>query len=165
MLSNLYNLPTHDTTGVKEHVDRFYRRSIKKYSKTEGLKLGLVSTIVPAIIRGNTIITFVLGSNPLSSIFFGEVLNSSDVPKGVINILTGEKEELVEPMTSHMDVNSIIFCDKDENMIKTNNELASNNLKRTIFTKKNDWIDELFQSFYFIEKNLELKTACHPTDV
>ncbi len=49
-------------------------------------------------------------------------------------------------------------------MIKTNNELASNNLKRTIFTK-NDWIDELFQSFYFIEKNPELKTACHPTDV
>ncbi len=92
MLSNLYNLPTHDTTGVKEHVDRFYRHSIEKYSKTESLKLGLVSTIAPAIIRGNPIIAFVSESNPLSLISFAEVLNSSDVPKGVINILTGEKK-------------------------------------------------------------------------
>ncbi len=92
MLSNLYNLPTHDTTGVKEHVDRFCRRSIKKYSKTESLKLGLDSTIGPTIIGENTIIAFASESNPLSLISFAEVLNSSDVPKGVINTLTGKKK-------------------------------------------------------------------------
>ena len=79
--------------------------------------------------------------NPLSdSISFAEVLNSSDVPGGVVNILTGKKSELYSHMASHMDVNSIIYCGDDEKLIKSISELASGNIKRTVFFRKNDWV-------------------------
>ena len=127
--------------------------------------LGLVSVIAPAIVGGNTVIVLASESKPLTSISFAEVLNSSDVPGGVVNILTGKREELVEQMASHMDVNSIIYCGKDEAVIKKVNELASNNVKRTIFYKKNNWENEHCESPYLIEKTLEVKTTWHPTEI
>ena len=127
--------------------------------------LGLVSVIAPALIGGNTIVVLSSESKPLSAISFAEVLNSSDVPNGVVNILTGKKEELIEHMASHMDVNSIVYCGQDEKTMQYINELASNNLKRTFFFKKLDWNNDHSQSPYFIEKTLELKTTWHPTEV
>ncbi len=132
--------------------------------ENQGL-LGLVSVVAPALVGGNTVIVLSSESKPLTSISFAEVLNSSDVPNGVVNILTGKKEELIEHFASHMDVNSIIYCGQDEKAIQSINELASNNLKRTIFFKKQDWNNDLCQSPYFIEKTLELKTTWHPTEV
>ncbi len=127
--------------------------------------LGLISVIAPAIVGGNTAIVLASESRPMTSISFAEVLNSSDVPAGVINILTGRKEELLGQMASHMDVNAIIYCGKENDDIKSISELASNNLKRTIFYKKRDWANEQCQSPYFIEKTLEVKTTWHPTSV
>lgn len=132
--------------------------------ENQGL-LGLISVVAPALVGGNTLIVLSSESKPLTSISFAEVLNSSDVPNGVVNILTGKKEELTEHMASHMDVNSIIYCGQDKKAIQSINELASNNLKRTIFFKKQDWNNDLCQSPYFIEKTLELKTTWHPTEV
>ena len=68
-------------------------------------------------------------------------------------------------MASHMDVNTIIYCGKEENTIKTINELASNNVKRTVFYKKTNWNNEQSESPYFIEKTQEVKTTWHPTKV
>ena len=133
-------------------------------SENQGL-LGLMSTIAPALVGGNTIIALASESKPLMAISFAEVLNSSDVPNGVVNILTGKKEELFEPMASHMDLNAIIYCGKDQHLLKSIHEMASNNLKRTHFFKKHDWNHELCQSPYMIEKTLELKTTWHPTQV
>jgi len=127
--------------------------------------LGLISVIAPAIVGGNTAIVLASESRPMTSISFAEVLNSSDVPAGVINILTGSKEELLGQMASHMDVNAIVYCGKENDDIKSISELASNNLKRTIFYKKKDWTNEQCQSPYFIEKTLEVKTTWHPTSV
>ena len=127
--------------------------------------LGLVSMVAPAIVGGNTIIILASESKPLSAISFAEVLNSSDVPGGVVNILTGKKDELISHMASHMDVNTIIYCGKDENNIKTIRELASNNVKRTVFYKKTNWDSDESQSPYFIEKTQEIKTTWHPTQV
>jgi acyl-CoA reductase-like NAD-dependent aldehyde dehydrogenase len=127
--------------------------------------LGLISVIAPAIVGGNTAIVLASESRPMTSISFAEVLNSSDVPAGVINILTGRKEELLGQMASHMDVNAIVYCGKENDDIKSISELASNNLKRTIFYKKRDWANEQCQSPYFIEKTLEVKTTWHPTSV
>jgi len=127
--------------------------------------LGLISVIAPAIVGGNTVIVLASESKPLTAISFAEVLNSSDVPGGVVNILTGNKNELVNHMASHMDVNSIIYCGKDENAIKEISELASNNVKRTIFYKKSDWENELCESPYFIKKTQEVKTTWHPTEI
>ena len=127
--------------------------------------LGLISVIAPAIAGGNTVVVLASESKPLSSISFAEVLHSSDVPGGVVNILTGNKSELINQMASHMDVNAIVYCGKDEKYIKTISELSSNNIKRTIFYKKNDWNNAQSESPYFIEKTQEVKTTWHPTEV
>jgi len=125
--------------------------------------LGLISVVAPVMVSGNTVIVLASESRPMTSISFAEVLNSSDVPDGVVNILTGRKGELINHMASHMDVNAIVYCGKENEDIKTIRELASNNLKRTIFYKKKDWANEQCQSPYFIEKTLEVKTTWHPT--
>ena len=127
--------------------------------------LGLVSVIAPAIVGGNTVIVLASESKSLTAISFAEVLNSSDVPGGVVNILTGNKNELISHMASHMDVNAIIYCGKEESNIKLISELASNNVKRTIFYKKNNWNNKECESPYFIEKTQEVKTTWHPTEV
>ncbi len=127
--------------------------------------LGLVSQIAPAIVGGNTVIVLASESKPLSAISFAEVLNSSDVSGGVVNILTGNKNELLSHMASHMDVNTIVYCGNELKNIKTINELASLNIKRTIFHKKTDWFADNCQSPYFIEKMQEVKTTWHPTKI
>lgn len=127
--------------------------------------LGLVSMIAPAIVGGNTVIVLASESKPLTAISFAEVLNSSDVSGGVVNILTGKKEELISHMASHMDVNTIVYCGKEENNIKMINELASNSIKRTVFYKKRDWSSKQSESPYLIEKMQEVKTTWHPTEV
>jgi acyl-CoA reductase-like NAD-dependent aldehyde dehydrogenase len=127
--------------------------------------LGLISVIAPAIVGGNTVIVLASESKPLVSISFAEVLNSSDVPGGVVNILTGKKDELFSHMASHMDVNSILYCGNDENYIKSISELASNNIKRTVFYENDDWLKDIHESPYAIEKTQELKTTWHPTDI
>ena len=68
-------------------------------------------------------------------------------------------------MASHMDVNTIIYCGKDEEQMKTISELASNNVKRTVFYKKSNWDSDNSQSPYFIEKTQEVKTTWHPTKI
>lgn len=132
--------------------------------ENQGL-LGLVSIIAPAIVGGNTVIVLASESKPLSAISFAEVLNSSDVPGGVVNILTGNRNELISHMASHMDVNTIVYCGNELKNIKTINELASLNIKRTIFYKKTDWFAENCQSPYFIEKTQEVKTTWHPIKI
>ncbi len=127
--------------------------------------LGLVSVIAPILTGGNTAIVLASKSLSLSAISFAEVLNSSDVPPGVVNILTGEREELISHMASHMDVNAIVYCGNHGDDIKQIGELASNNIKRVILYKKKDWSGDYGQSPYFIEKTLEIKTTWHPTKI
>ncbi len=127
--------------------------------------LGLVSVIAPVIVGGNSIVILASEGKALSAISFSEVLNSSDVPGGVVNILTGKKEELIPHIASHMDVNAMIYCGDDQNKIKSIQELASNNVKRTIIYKKSSWNDSNNESPYFIEKTLEAKTTWHPVKV
>jgi acyl-CoA reductase-like NAD-dependent aldehyde dehydrogenase len=132
--------------------------------ENQGL-LGLISVIAPIVVGGNTVVVLASNSKPLSAISFAEVLHSSDVPAGVVNVLTGERQELISHMASHMDVNAIVYCGNDVKEIKNVSELASNNVKRVIVYKKNDWSLEVNQSPYFIEKTLEIKTTWHPTKV
>jgi acyl-CoA reductase-like NAD-dependent aldehyde dehydrogenase len=125
--------------------------------------LGLVSVMAPAIVGGNTAIVLASETKPLTAISFAEVLNSSDVPGGVVNILTGKREELISQMASHMDVNAVVYYGNEEKHIKMICELASTNVKRTIFYKRNDWTSSECESPYFIEKLQEIKTTWHPT--
>ena len=125
--------------------------------------LGLVSVIAPIIVGGNTAIVLASNNKPLSAISFAEVLHSSDVPGGVVNILTGTREELISHMASHMDVNAIVYCGDNADDIKNISAHASTNIKRVILYKKKNWSGDYAQSPYFIEKTLEVKTTWHPT--
>ena len=73
--------------------------------------LGLVSNIAPAIAGGNTCVVLASELMPLCAVSFAEVPHASDVPGGVVNILTGYREELSPQFASHMDVNAVVFCD------------------------------------------------------
>lgn len=132
--------------------------------ENQGL-LGLVSVLAPILLGGNTAVVLASKSKPLSAISFAEVLNSSDVPGGVVNILTGERKELIPHMASHMDVNAIVYSGNQEDEIKQISELASNNIKRVVLYKKNDWSAVDCQSPYLIEKTIETKTTWHPTKI
>ena len=76
--------------------------------------LGLVSVIAPVIAGGNTCVVLASEDQPLCAVTFAEVINSSDVPGGVVNILTGKPSELIKYFAEHMDVNAIIYCEKDD---------------------------------------------------
>jgi len=127
--------------------------------------LGLVSIIAPVIAGGNTIVILASESFPLCSITFAEVLHSSDVPDGVVNILTGYRNELIEHFSSHMDVNAIIYCgdnSDDKKLVETN---AALNVKHVIHFPNQDWARNLHQSPYHILKCQETKTTWHPIGV
>ena len=127
--------------------------------------LGLVSIIAPVIAGGNSIVILASESFPLCSITFAEVLHSSDVPDGVVNILTGYRNELIEHFSSHMDVNAIIYCgdnSDDKKLVETN---AALNVKHVIHFPNQDWAKNLHQSPYHILKCQETKTTWHPIGV
>lgn len=125
--------------------------------------LGLVSVIAPVIAGGNTCVALASEAYPLPSIIFAEVLNSSDVPGGVVNILTGKKEELAEHFSSHKDVNTISYTDNlPAEMKKMIDENASTNVKRVIKKPITDWYQEEAFGPYYIVDFQETKTTWHP---
>jgi len=126
--------------------------------------LGLVSIVAPIIVGGNTCIVLSSEKNPMVSISFAEVLNTSDVPHGVVNILTGERKELINHFASHKDVNAIIYCGDNNEEIKEIERVSVENLKRVKIYKRKKWDDKISQSPYFIEKFQEIKTTWHPTE-
>ena len=124
--------------------------------------IGLVSLLIPAICSGNTAVLIASEKLPLCAITFAEVLNSSDVPGGVVNILTGKTEELLPVLASHMDVNALISESLGSLEIETA-KAAVDNLKRK-FTYNADWSSEKSQGLYYISDCLELKTTWHPIE-
>ena len=124
--------------------------------------IGLVSLLIPAICSGNTAVLIASEKLPLCAITFAEVLNSSDVSGGVVNILTGKTEELLPVLASHMDVNALISESLGSLEIETA-KAAVDNLKRK-FTYNADWSSEKSQGLYYISDCLELKTTWHPIE-
>jgi acyl-CoA reductase-like NAD-dependent aldehyde dehydrogenase len=127
--------------------------------------LGLVSIVAPVIVGGNSCIVLSSEENPMVSISFAEVLNNSDVPHGVVNILTGKRKELISHFASHKDVNKIIYCGDNNKEINEIEKLSVENLKRVKIYKQKNWGNQKNQSPYFIEKCQEIKTTWHPTEV
>lgn len=126
--------------------------------------LGLVSVMAPVIAGGNTCIIIASQHKPLCSVTFAEVLHSSDLPGGVVNILTGKPEELIPWMADHMDINAIIYCEKERAIIKQLEEKAAGNLKRVILYNNVEWKSSLAQSPYYIQDTQEIKTTWHPIE-
>lgn len=125
--------------------------------------LGLVSVISPVIAGGNTCVVLASEKLPLCAITFAEVLATSDLPGGVVNILTGYSSELNEHFSSHMDVNALVYCRDNNDEIKKNGENAALNVKR-IFNWNKDWSLSENQNPYLIMDLQEVKTTWHPIE-
>jgi acyl-CoA reductase-like NAD-dependent aldehyde dehydrogenase len=126
--------------------------------------LGLVSVIAPVIAGGNTCVVLASETKPLCSVTFSEVLNSSDLPGGVVNILTGKPSELASWFVDHMDVNATIYCENNSEIKKMMREKSANNVKRITFYDKVNWQTDEGQSPYFIMDTQEIKTTWHPVE-
>ncbi len=130
----------------------------------ESSLLGLVTAIAPVIAGGNTCIVLASESKPLCAVTFAEVLNTSDLPGGVVNILTGNSAELHSHFSTHMDVNALTYYRKNKEEIKTIKENASLNVKRIFIYDKLDLTSDKAQSPYLILENQEIKTTWHPIE-
>lgn len=123
--------------------------------------LGLVSVLAPAIVTGNTVV--VVADSPLAAITFAEVLATSDLPSGVVNILTGPREELAPWMAGHMDVNAIDLAGASEELANACEEAAAGNLKRVLRPSGTDWSAD--PGTARMTALLETKTVWHPIGV
>ena len=126
--------------------------------------LGLVSSLCPILVSGNCAVVLASEKLPLCSITLAEVLVTSDVPGGVVNILTGKKEEIMVHLAKHMDVNAIYLTDNLEHK-KSVQEEAIHNLKRVVVGKQKSWDDLTVENPYIITDFMETKTTWHPVEV
>jgi acyl-CoA reductase-like NAD-dependent aldehyde dehydrogenase len=115
---------------------------------------GLVSRLAPALVGGNTVVAVASQTHPLAAVELGEAIATSDVPGGVVNLLTGFRDELAPVLAGHMDVNAIDVTGADGAAAELE-RLAADNVKRVVRQGEN-------QSPWEIARFLELKTVWHP---
>ncbi len=116
---------------------------------------GLVSRLAPALVGGNAIVAVASESHPVAAIELAEAIATSDVPGGVVNILTGHREELAPILAGHMDVNAIDVTGANGHSEELE-RLAADNVKRVVHGSADE------QSPWAIASFLELKTIWHP---
>jgi acyl-CoA reductase-like NAD-dependent aldehyde dehydrogenase len=151
--SSHFNFSVPEPTGV-----------VAVIAPQENSLIGLVSVIAPAIAGGNTCVVLASETKPLCAVSFAEVINSSDVPGGVVNILTGKPSELYSHFASHMDVNAVVYCGADAGMQKEMQQKAAGNVKRVLIHNDVNWMGEKAQSPYYIMETQEIKTTWHPIE-
>ena len=149
-----FNLSTPEPTGV-----------VAVLAPQESSLLGLISVIAPVVVVGNTVVVTSSYERPLPAVTFAEVLATSDLPGGVVNLLTGMRKELLKPLVSHMDINSIVLADATtEERIMLDTEAATN-MKRVVYRKLSVGPSAAEdQSPYMILDNQEVKTTWHPIE-
>ncbi|MFI7064609.1 aldehyde dehydrogenase family protein [Kribbella sp. NPDC050124] len=126
--------------------------------------LGLTSVIAPAIVSGNTVVAVSSYERPLPAVTLGEVMATSDLPGGVVNILTGSASEIGPWLASHLDVNAIDLCGiEDADEARDLEAAAAENLKRVRRPAEEDWSES--PGLSRLTQYLELKTVWHPIGV
>ncbi len=146
-----FNLSSPEPTGV-----------VAVLAPQESSFLGLVSVVAPVIATGNTAVVIASEKAPLPALSLGEVLATSDLPGGVVNILSGRTAEIAAPLAAHQDVNAIDLAGADEVLAKELEIAAADNLKRVLRPQPvDDWAaapgTDRMTAF------LETKTVWHPT--
>jgi acyl-CoA reductase-like NAD-dependent aldehyde dehydrogenase len=119
--------------------------------------LGLVSRLLPVIVSGNSCVVIASEPHPVPAVTLAEALATSDVPGGVVNLLTGSPAELVPHLAGHMDVNAIDVSGADPELAAEAGRLAADNVKRVVTGKS-----PTDRSPYFIAAFTETKTVWHP---
>ena len=138
---------------------------VSVYAPQQSGLLGLITQIASIIAGGNTCVVLAAEQLALCAVTFAEVLATSDVPGGVVNILTGNQAELLTQFAAHKDVNAILYCGKDAAMIAKIQDLAIENLKRVLIREDSDYFDDKHESPYLIYDFQETKTTWHPIEV
>ena len=126
--------------------------------------LELVSLIAPVIAGGNTCVVVASEKHPLPAVTFTEVLATSDLPGGVVNLLTGFRSELLKPLVSHMDINAVVCAQPTKEERQMLDTEAAANMKRVVVPKVKDWSTAEGQSPYLILDTQEVKTTWHPIE-
>ncbi|WP_327234815.1 aldehyde dehydrogenase family protein [Streptomyces sp. NBC_01317] len=145
-----FNLSTPEPTGV-----------VTVLAPRTSSFLGLVSVLAPVIATGNTAVVVASESSPLPALSLGEVLATSDVPGGVVNILSGGTAEIATPLAAHQDVNGIDLTGADEALAKELEIAAADNVKRVLRPRADDWTAD--PGTRRLTAFLETKTVWHPT--
>ncbi|MDG9716277.1 aldehyde dehydrogenase [Streptomyces sp. DH24] len=148
-----FNLSSPEPTGV-----------VAVLAPQESSFLGLVSVLAPVIATGNTAVVVASEKSPLPALSLAEVLATSDVPGGVVNVLSGRTAEIAAPLAAHQDVNAIDLAGADEVLAKELEIAAADNLKRVLRPQPVDNVD--WAATPGIERMtafLETKTVWHPT--
>jgi acyl-CoA reductase-like NAD-dependent aldehyde dehydrogenase len=126
--------------------------------------LAFVSLLAPVILAGNTAIVLVSTKSPLPALTFSEIIATSDLPGGVVNILAGDRAELAPHFASHMDVNAIIDASGEEEIGRELQRGGAFNVKR--YVRRDlalaDWKSREAENPYWILDTVEMKTAWHP---
>jgi acyl-CoA reductase-like NAD-dependent aldehyde dehydrogenase len=148
-----FNLSTPEPTGV-----------VAVVAPQKSSFLGLVSVVAPVIATGNTAVVIASADAPLPALSLGEVLATSDLPGGVVNILSGKTAELAAPLASHQDVNAIDLTGAAADLAKELEIAAADNLKRVRRPQAVDGIDwSADPGTDRLTAFLETKTVWHPT--
>jgi acyl-CoA reductase-like NAD-dependent aldehyde dehydrogenase len=125
--------------------------------------IGLISQILPLIVGGNSVVVIANTKQPLSAVTFAEVLATSDVPGGVVNILTGEVGELLPALAGHMDVNALSLSQLSSELSVAAQEAAVDNLKRVRIYAEPLYVKSA-QGLSYISDFQEIKTTWHPIE-
>ncbi|MFF5311400.1 aldehyde dehydrogenase family protein [Streptomyces massasporeus] len=145
-----FNLSSPEPTGV-----------VAVLAPQESSFLGLVSVLAPVIATGNTAIVVASENSPLPALSLAEVLATSDVPGGVVNVLSGRTAEIAAPLAAHQDVNAIDLAGADEVLAKELEIAAADNLKRVLRPQPVDYSET--PGIDRLTAFLETKTVWHPT--
>ncbi|MBA3651356.1 MAG: aldehyde dehydrogenase family protein [Chthoniobacterales bacterium] len=126
--------------------------------------LALISLVAPVILSGNTAVVLTSASQPLPALTFSEIIATSDLPGGVINILSGDPLELAPNIASHMDVNAIVDASGDDKLGLALQQGGGFNVKRYVQRdlKPAEWRGPAAENPYWILDTIEMKTAWHP---
>jgi acyl-CoA reductase-like NAD-dependent aldehyde dehydrogenase len=126
--------------------------------------VSLVSLIAPVILSGNAAVVVASDKFPLPAVTFTEILATSDLPGGVVNVLTGKRDDLISHIASHMDVNAIVDATGNSEVGTKLQSGTALNLKRYAnhALPQADWFTERAEDPYWILDTVEFKTAWHP---
>jgi acyl-CoA reductase-like NAD-dependent aldehyde dehydrogenase len=152
--SSHFNFSSPDASGV-----------VGIIAPDEAPLLSAISLIAPVLAGGNTAVFLASEKNPLAAVSLGEVLHASDLPGGVVNVLTGFKNEMTGHLSSHMDVNAIFNTIGEKETRKLIDENASISVKRVTHYPELDWHDEKHENPYLILDFTEIKTTWHPVGI
>ena len=128
--------------------------------------LALVSLMAPAICSGNAVVAFASSANPIPAAVLGEVFATSDLPGGVVNILTGDRGEVLSHIANHRDIDAVHAANlplAEGSLLRAG---TAENIKRVTVRTGVDWMDnDQCQSPWWIEPFVEMKTIWHPASV